>query len=114
MLAWIWVLVTGTAGAVLAGLWGLTDHAAAYYNENVLQMNILALPLVWLLPGLVRRKRSSARLTLRLATVVAAISLVGLILKLLPQFYQINGQVIALALPAHVGVAAGLWRLVRS
>jgi hypothetical protein len=114
MLAWIWVLVTGTAGAILSGMWGLTDHAAAYYNENVLQMNILALPLVWLLPGFVGSKRSSARLTLRLATIVAAISLVGLLLKLLPQFYQINGQVIALALPAHAGVAAGLWRLARS
>jgi hypothetical protein len=114
MLTWIWVLVTGTAGAVLAGLWGLTDHAAAYYNENILQMNILTLPLVWLLPGFVRGKQSSARLTLGLATVVAAISVVGLVLKLLPQFYQINGQVIALALPAHAGVAAALWRLTRS
>jgi hypothetical protein len=114
MLTWIWVLVTGTAGVVLAGLWGLTDHAAAYYNENILQMNILALPLVWRLPGFVRAKRSSARLTLGLATAVAAISVVGLVLKLLPQFYQINGQVIALALPAHAGVAAALWRLTRA
>jgi hypothetical protein len=114
MLTWIWVLVTGTAGVVLAGLWGLTDHAAAYYNENILQMNVLALPLVWLLPGFVRRKRSSARFTLGLATAVAAISVLGLVLKLLPQFYHINGQVIALALPAHAGVAAGLWKLTRA
>ena len=34
---------------------GLTDHAAAYDNENVLQVNLLALPLLWLLPGRVRR-----------------------------------------------------------
>jgi hypothetical protein len=114
ILTWIWVLVTSTAGLVLAGLWGLTDHAAAYYNENVLQMDLLALPLVWLLPRFVRRKNSSARLTLCLATLVAAISLVGLVLKLLPQFYQVNGSIIALALPAHAGVAAGLWRLARS
>ncbi|MEA2712520.1 MAG: hypothetical protein QOK27_481 [Gemmatimonadales bacterium] len=114
ILTWIWVLVTGIAGAVLAGLWGLTDHAAAYYNENILQLNILALPLVWLLPGLVRGRRSSARLTLGLATAVAALSVVGLVLKLLPQFYQLNGQVIALALPAHAGVAVAVWRLTRS
>ena len=114
MLTGIWVLVSGIAGALLAGLWGLTDHAAAYYNENILQMNVLALPLVWLLPGFVRRKRSSARFTLGLATAVAAISVLGLVLKLLPQFYQINGQVIALALPAHAGVAAGLWKLTRA
>jgi hypothetical protein len=114
ILTWIWVLVTGIAGAVLAGLWGLTDHAAAYYNENILQLNILALPLLWLLPGLVRGRRSSARLTLGLATAVAALSVVGLVLKLLPQFYQLNGQVIALALPAHAGVAVAVWRLTRS
>jgi hypothetical protein len=35
-------------------------------------------------------------------------------LKLLPQFYQVNGAVIALVLPAHAGVAAGIWRLVRA
>jgi len=114
LVTWVWVLVTGAAGAVLSGLWGLTDHAAAYYNENILQASILALPLLWLLPGFVRGKRSSARLTLGLAMAVAAVSLAGLLLKLLPQFYQNNGQVIALALPAHAGVVAGLWRLARS
>jgi hypothetical protein len=114
LVAWIWVLVTGIAGVVLAGLWGLTDHAAAYYNENILQLNLLALPLLWLLPGFLRGRRTSGKLALGLATVLAAISLVGLLLKLLPQFYQVNGSIIALALPAHAGVAAGLWRLARS
>jgi Domain of unknown function (DUF4105) len=111
-LAWIWVLVTGTAGLLLAGLWGLTDHAAAYYNENLLQMNVLAVPLIVLLPGYVRR-RSAARLVLTLAAAVAAISALGLLLKLLPPFHQVNGQIIALALPAHAGVAAGIWRIGR-
>jgi hypothetical protein len=106
----IWVLVTSIAGILLAGLWGLTDHAAAYHNENVLQMNPLALPLLWLIPGFLRG-RSSARLTLGLATLIAAISLVGLLLKLLPQFYQVNGSIIAFALPAHLGVAGGIWRV---
>ena len=114
ILTWIWVLVTGIAGAVLLGLWGLTDHAAAYYNENVLQMNILALPLLGLLPGFIRGKQSSARRTLAFAAIVAAISLLGLVLKLLPQFSQNNGQVIAFAFPAHAGIAAALWKLARS
>jgi uncharacterized protein DUF4105 len=111
ILTWIWLLVTGIAGVVLLGLWGLTDHAAAYYNENVFQMNILALPLVWLLPRFIGERRSSARLTLGFATIVAAISLLGLVLKLLPQFYQVNGSIIALSLPIHLGVAAGIWQL---
>jgi hypothetical protein len=112
--SWFWALVTGVGGLILVGLWGLTDHAAAYYNENVLQINVLALPLLWLLPGLGRKKRSSARLTVGLAILLATLSLAGLVLKLLPQFYQVNGQVIALALPTHTGVAAGLWRWART
>jgi hypothetical protein len=108
----VWVLVMGCAGIVLAGLWGLTDHAAAHYNENILQANLLALPLLWLLPRSVLRSRS-VRPALALALAVAALSFVGLVLKLFPQFYQVNGSVIAFALPVHAGVAAGLWRLAR-
>jgi hypothetical protein len=110
LLTSIWVLVTGIAGLVLAGLWGLTDHAAAYHNENLLQMNLMALPLLWLLPGFMRGRRRPG-LTHGLAMLVAGISLLGLMLKLLPQFYQVNGSIIALALPVHLGVAAGIWRV---
>jgi hypothetical protein len=109
-----WVLLSGVAGLVLGGLWGLTDHAAAYHNENVLQANLLALPLLWLIPKSIRAGSDHRRVALVLATIVAAVSLGGLILKLLPQFYQVNGDVIALALPAHGGVVAALWRLGRA
>jgi hypothetical protein len=108
----VWALVMGSAGMVLAGLWGLTDHAAAYSNENVLQANLLALPLLWLIPRSVLGSRS-VRPALALAVALAALSFIGLVLKLFPQFYQVNGSVIALALPVHAGVAAGLWRLAR-
>ena len=40
-----------------------------------------------------------------LALIVAAIAVVGLAMKLLPWFYQTNGAVIALTLPAHLAVA---------
>jgi hypothetical protein len=109
-----WVLLSGVAGLVLGGLWGLTDHAAAYHNENVLQANLLALPLLWLIPKSIRAGSDHRRVALVLATIVAAVSLGGLILKLLPQFCQVNGDVIALALPAHGGVVAALWRLGRA
>jgi hypothetical protein len=109
LLAWIWMLVTGVAGLVLAGLWGLTDHAAAYYNENLLQMNLLALPLLWLLG-----RRPTGKLTLGLTSAIAVISLAGLVLKLLPQFYQVNGSIIAFALPIHAGLAAGVWKVGQS
>jgi hypothetical protein len=105
-----WAVVAGLAGLVLAGLWGLTDHVAAYRNENLLQLN----PLVLLvLPGIVgaMRRTGSARLASRAALLVAGLSVLGLLLKLLPWFDQVNGPVIALALPTQIGMAAALRRL---
>jgi hypothetical protein len=108
-----WALLVGTVGLILAALWGLTDHAAAYDNENLLQANLLALGLLWLLPKAVRGSARGKR-ALVLATIVAGLSLLGLVLKLLPAFYQVNGEIIALALPIHLGVVAGFRRLLRS
>jgi hypothetical protein len=111
LMIWTWCLASGIAGLVLVGLWALTDHAAAYNNENVLQANVLTLPLIWLLTPVVFGSPARARPALVVASTVAGLSLLGLILKLFPQFYQVNGDVIALALPAHAGVAAAAYRL---
>ena len=111
LIVWIWCLASGVAGLVLTGLWALTDHAAAYDNENVLQADLLSLVLLWFVTRLVFGRGSHARPALILAGVIAAISLLGFALKLLPTFYQTNGDVIALALPAHLGVLGGLYRL---
>jgi hypothetical protein len=105
-----WGVVAGVAGLVLAGLWGLTDHAMAYHNENLLQLEPLALALV---PAAFASVRAGhrARSWVWPAVVVAGLSLLGLLLKALPGFDQVNGPVVALALPAQVGIAAALWRL---
>jgi hypothetical protein len=84
----------------------------AYRNQNLVQMNPLSL---LLLPGLAALARGRAgRMTQRAATVVALLSLVGLALKLVPGTGQVNGPVIALALPAHLGVLAAVLRLRRA
>ena len=62
-----------------------------------------------MLPFAIRSPRTG-RAAERLALVVAGLSLLGLALKLLPGFDQTNGHVIAIALPAHLGIAAGLRR----
>jgi hypothetical protein len=100
-----WALVSGTVGLVLTGLWAFTDHAIARNNENVLQFSLLALALGVLL--LLRRPdRPRLEGAVRaLAVLVAACSVLGLLLKLLPGFDQVNGQLIALALPANLGLA---------
>ena len=105
----VWALVVGVAGLVLAGLWGLTDHVMAYRNENLLQLNPLALLVLTGIAGATPGGRR-ARVASVAALVLAGLSAVGLGLKLLPWLYQVNAPVIALALPAHLGVAAALRR----
>jgi Domain of unknown function (DUF4105) len=104
-----WYLLMGLGGAILLALWGLTDHAVTYRNENVLQLNLLALPLGFLIPASVRKGGRRALLAHRLAVVIAGLSIAGLAIKLLPWFYQVNLQVIALVLPVYLGLAAGLF-----
>ena len=104
-----WLVLAGLAGAVLGGLWGLTDHVMAYRNQNLLQLDPLALALV---PAAFSAVRSGTPAWgVKLARLVVALSLAGLALKLIPAWAQVNGPIIALALPAHLGVAAALTRL---
>jgi len=107
-----WAALAGLAGLVLAGLWGLTDHLMAYRNENLLQLDPLTLLLVPMLFAAVRGERKDRRV--RLAVAVAGLSLLGLGLRFLPGFHQVNGPIVALALPANLGLAAALVRLVRT
>jgi hypothetical protein len=103
-----WALLTGVLGAVLLALWTLTDHEFAWRNENLLQANPLALALVVLIPLAVigGRRRGAARSA---AWVLAALSVVGLLVHPLPLTPQGNLPVIALALPIHLGLAWAIW-----
>ena len=112
--AWVWLVVSGIAGVVVAGLWGVTNHSAAYRNENVLQADLLALPLLWFLTRLVLGSARAGRAALVLGVTIVALSLFGLLLKVFPGFHQVNGPIIALALPSHLGVAAGIWSMNRN
>ena len=46
------------------------------------------------------------RVALRMARIVAGLSVFGFVLQLLPSLNQVNGSVIALVLPLHLGVVA--------
>ena len=112
----IWALISGIAGTLLAFLWFFTDHLYSYRNENLLQMNPLSLLLVALLVRLVWKRwrgspesaDGSRKAALRVAALVALLSVAGFLLQLLHSFDQVNGHIIALALPLHVGVVAML------
>lgn len=103
--AGLWLLFAGTGGWILAGLWSLTDHGIAYRNENILQLSPLALPLVLLLPVLAYGAHWAARPAWLLSAAVAALSVLGFILQILPGIDQANGWIIALALPVNVALA---------
>lgn len=109
-----WSLVAGIAGSVLAFLWMFTDHLYSYNNENLFHLNPLSLILVALLVrlawkrgrGTPERAEGARRTALILASVIAGLSLLGFVVQALPMFDQVNGVVIALALPLHLGVVA--------
>ena len=104
----LWGLVAGIAGTVLAWLWLFTDHTTSYANENLLHLFLLSLALAVLVP-LAAHGRRGGGAARRVALAVAALSLAGLALKLLPGS-QGNFEVIALALPIHLGMVAALTR----
>jgi hypothetical protein len=101
-----WTLLAGLLGSVLLGLWAFTDHEAAYRNENLFFYTPLLLPLAALIPFSARAPRGSGgrSLLLALASAVALLSIVGLLLQPLRPFYQSNGELIALALPINLGI----------
>lgn len=92
-----WVSLAGTAGAVLCGLWGFTDHHAAGANANVLLLN----PLCFL--ALVPAWKKLAAVVLALGTGIACV------LALLPGG-QYNVDVLALAGPLNMACSLALWR----
>jgi hypothetical protein len=107
----LWAALLGFFGLVLLGLWAATNHQIAFRNENLLQVNPLALGLLVLLPALLLGARWAARPARLLALALAAMSLLGLVLKALPAFAQHNFSVIAFALPVHLAIAWTVHRL---
>jgi len=108
LVAGVWALVAGLGGSLLMFLWFGTDHLMTRANENVLQLNPLALLLLVVVPLALASDRWSKPAVL-IAGLVAAGSLLGAAFKILPAFDQANWQVIALAVPIN----GALWATVR-
>lgn len=107
----VWSLLGGLVGTIMILTWTVTDHTFMYRNENLLQFTPISLLLVVMLPrlfvgGLAPRAARS------LAALVAGLSVLGFLLQPLPTFYQVNGEIIALALPVHLALAWAAWRAV--
>lgn len=102
-------LASGLLGALMLFLWLGTEHRFAWANENLLLFDPLAL---LLLPGAWRLARGRAPGTWfrRVLAAVAVLAVVALLLKWVMLFSQVNEPWIALLLPLHLALHAGLRR----
>lgn len=103
------VLVLGLGGLVLAGLWGLTDHAIAYANLNLVLFSPLALLLVWPLWRWRKPDVRPGRIARWSALLMASIALLGLAWLTLPGTQQANAHWFALILPLQLVLAWRFW-----
>jgi len=104
----IWYTLIGVAGLGLAGLWMFTDHDTSYRNENLFWFDPVAILLVVLAPLLIYRVGWAVRAGRSIAIFVAGVSLLGFVLQLVPGMDQVNGPLIAFAMPPNLAFAAGL------
>ncbi|MCU0698518.1 MAG: hypothetical protein MUC96_18615, partial [Myxococcaceae bacterium] len=116
-----WARVTFGLFHVLLGLgWGVlglflffmglfTDHTVTHRNENLFfigPLTFLAVPFGVMLAWGAKRAKALLRGTW---TVIAASSVLGVLVKVLPPFNQDNWNIIALALPVNLAFAAVFW-----
>jgi hypothetical protein len=99
-----WAALAGLLGVILIVGWTATRHVFMAWNENLLQFEPLSLGLAVVLPLAISRGRA-VRTAQRLSLVIALIALVGFVIQVLPRVDQVNGAVIALALPVHLALA---------
>ena len=104
----LWCFLTGFFGTLITLLWAFTDHSVTYRNENLLQAHPLLLVLAVFAPALLLAKGWAQRIGIRLAWVIAALSVLGLVIQILPGLDQVNSEIIALFLPVHLAVAYAL------
>jgi hypothetical protein len=108
--ATLWNLIAGAAGTALVIAWLFTKHYFMSRNENLLHFDPLSLALVVLVPLSVYGLRGVPK-AVKLAGIVATLSLLGFVLQGIPLFYQENGEIIALALPINLAVWWTVYRL---
>src|SRR5665213_624568 len=106
-----WLLLMALGGIICGWAWFCTDHVVARHNENLMHVSILALPLLLGMPMLAFGRRRWANFFRNCAALMVAISALGLLLKALPWFFQVNFDIIALCLPANAALALVAWKL---
>jgi hypothetical protein len=79
-------------------------------NTTLLQLHPLLLVAAVAVPiALMRHARN--RVAIGVSTTIAALSIVGVLLQLIPVLSQRSGVVLAITVPVHVALAIAVWRL---
>mgnify|MGYP004705177753 FL=1 len=102
LLGSLFLMLAGLCGVLLAALWGLTGHYAAWYNANLLLFNPLAW--LWLLPLWRPASRTSGRLKTWLPPLQLAALLLALALHLTGASSQRNGHWLGFAIPVWMAL----------
>ena len=101
-------LVFGFIGLALTCLWAFTNHRIAYTNANILQFAPWAAALAVHGIAVALGRATAVKRAKALAFSCAALSLLGLLCKILPGVSQNNWPFVVLALPIWAGLWAGL------
>ncbi len=106
-----WILLIGTAGAALMLLWVQTNHWATAWNENLLFLNPLAVPLAVVFPLSLLRVPWAARIAVPLVVAIAVGSLCGLLLYVAATDSQANAPVVGLLTVPNAAMVWLIWQI---
>ena len=101
--------VLGVLGLALGFLMSLTDHDVTFGNENIFQANPVSFLLLPLGVMLMWGAKRAAKWNRAVWALLAVISVLGVLIKVLPSADQANGNILAILVPLNVGFAALWW-----
>ncbi len=104
-------LIAGVLGSIFVMFWVATDHRVAYANENLFVCAPLALWLVGLGVKIARGRPSTEERFAKVSAAIAAVAVLGVLVKVVPVFDQSNARALALLVPVWLGLAVGAARL---
>lgn len=105
----LWGVLSGALGFTLFFIGTFTDHLVAHHNENLFLMSPINLALIPLGVMLAAGKPSAKPRLFQVWTLLAGLTLLGVLLKVLPAFDQANWNLIVLLGPVNVGGALLFW-----
>jgi hypothetical protein len=106
-----WWSATGVLGIVIASLWWSAADSWASWNENLLQLNPVALVAGVAILSFDTRAARAWTILRWTAVAITFVALAGIVAKLMPGIGQDNHYVLAVTIPVHLGVGYAVWRL---